>query len=97
MLDALTADDFRRHVGATYQLTPTDGEPVPAELVEVTDHHVPDAPRAGFSLLFHAAAASAAQGTFRIEREGADALELFMVPVGPDEGGEGMRYEAVFG
>jgi hypothetical protein len=98
VLDALTADDFRPHIGATFQLTPPDGEPIPSELVEAEERSATDVPRQPFSLLFRAPAGTTAeQGTFRVEREGADALELFLVPVGPAAGGEGMLYEAIFG
>jgi hypothetical protein len=98
MLESLTADDFRPHLGDTYRLVPADGDAVEATLVEVTEHpSPPDATRTAFDIVFRAPATTTPeQGMFRVEREGADALDIFMVPVG--RGSEdGMLYQAVFG
>jgi hypothetical protein len=52
--------------------------------------------REPFSLLFRAMAAEfhLPQGMYRLEHEKFGALDIFLVPVGPDE--KGMRLEAVF-
>jgi hypothetical protein len=34
------------------------------------------------------------QGIYKLENEKLGALEIFLVPIGPDE--KGMRYEAIF-
>lgn len=98
MLDALTSDDFRPHIGTAFQLAPAEGEPFASELTAVDDGPAPEEGRASFSLVFSAPPdAIADQGTYRVEREGAEALDLFLVPIGPAEEGGPMRYEAVFG
>ena len=99
MLDALTADDFRPHIGAAFRLTPAEGEAFVAVLATVTDYAVSaGAPRPPFALAFRAPADTACgQGMYRVERDGADPLEIFLVPIGPDPESDGMLYEASFG
>lgn len=110
-LETLTAEDFRAHQGTRFRLTagPYDGgSPVSldAELAEVTEHspRPPGRFRAPFSVLFHGPLRPVApQGIYRVEHEQLGTLELFIVPVGPDEPADprqapsAMRYEAVFG
>lgn len=106
-LQTLTAADFRGHQGTRFRLT---GEAPPgsieAELVEVTEHaaSAPGPFRAPFSVLFHGPLRPVLpQGTYRLEHEHLAPLDLFIVPIGPDEPGvpgqvpTAMRYEAVFG
>jgi hypothetical protein len=51
--------------------------------------------RVPFSLLFHGPTVPLLpQRIYHIEEESLGALELFLVPLGPDE--HGMRYEAIF-
>ncbi|GMA15235.1 hypothetical protein E5F05_01290 (plasmid) [Deinococcus metallilatus] len=48
-----------------------------------------------FSLLFHGPAQPwAAQGTYHMEQAELGALDVFLVPLGPDA--RGMRYQAIF-
>lgn len=109
-LQALTAEDFRPHRGTTFRLTGGSydgGSPVSfdAELAEVTEHGgAPGRFRAPFAVLFHGPLQPVLpQGIYRVEHEQLGALELFIVPVGPDEPADpgqaptAMRYEAVFG
>jgi hypothetical protein len=110
-LQTLTAGDFRPHQGTRFRLTgrlPPDGLPatIETELVEVTEHgySTPDSFRAPFSVLFYGPLQPVLpQGSYRVEHEQLGTLELFIVPVGPDESrvpGQAptaMRYEAVFG
>jgi hypothetical protein len=110
-LETLTAGDFRGHQGTRFRLTggAPDGRSlvsVEAELVEVTEHtgSAPGTFRAPFSVLFYGPLQPVmAQGIYRVEHEQLGALELFLVPVGPDEPSvpgqapTAMRYEAVFG
>jgi Domain of unknown function (DUF6916) len=106
-LQTLTAEDFRAYQGSQFRLT--GGSPpgsVEAELAEVSDH-APGATgafRTPFSVLFHGPLEPVLpQGMYRLEHEQLGALELFIVPVGPDEprlpgqAPTAMRYEAVFG
>jgi hypothetical protein len=108
-LQTLTAGDFRGHVGTRFRLT---GGPLPdgsavgveAELVEVTEHGAPGTFRAPFSVLFHGPLQPVMpQGIYRVEHEQLGTMDLFIVPVGPDEPSVpgrapvAMRYEAVFG
>jgi hypothetical protein len=94
-LASLTADDFRQHVGTRFAAR----EPaVEWELIEVTDLGQAGAGgmRAPFSLVFRGPLEPLMpQGIRRLEHASLGALDLFLVPIGPDEGG--MRYEAVFG
>jgi len=110
-LETLTAADFRVHQGTKFRLTggsPPGGGPssIEAELAEVTER-APNAAgtfRAPFSVLFHGPLQPVMpQGIYRVEHEQLGAVELFIVPVGPDEPSDpgrvptAMRYEAVFG
>ncbi|MGH3186448.1 MAG: DUF6916 family protein [Streptosporangiaceae bacterium] len=106
-LQTLTAEDFRGHQGTRFRLTESSsGASVDAVLAEVTEHAVgtPGTFRTPFSVLFHGPLQPVLpQGTYRVEHEQFGALELFIVPVGPEEPAEpgqaptAMRYEAVFG
>jgi hypothetical protein len=104
-LDSLTAAHFQEIQGTRFRVThgPASHE---FELVSVTEF--PDAAqgtfRKPFSILFHGPLDPVLpQGTHRLEHENLGVLDLFMVPVGPNEpaaaGQEptAMRYEAVFG
>jgi hypothetical protein len=98
MPDELNAATFQAHVGATFQATPEQGEPVPLLLAEVAEG--PDQPGAPqehpFSLWFTAPAGSAPeQGTYVLRRDAFGAADLFLVPREP--GADGLpRLEAVF-
>jgi hypothetical protein len=110
-LQTLTAEDFRASQGTRFRLTagsPGAGSPVSVdtELAEVTEHPsgVPGSLRTPFSVLFHGPLQPVMpQGIYRLEHDRLGTLELFIVPVGPDEPsapGQApavMRYEAVFG
>jgi hypothetical protein len=103
-LDALTAQHFQEIQGTPFKVVhgPTTHE---LKLVNVTEF--PDAAqgtfRKPFSVLFHGPLEPVLpQATHRLEHEHLGVLEVFMVPVGPNEPAPGekptaMRYEAVFG
>jgi hypothetical protein len=106
-LETLTAEDFRPHQGSRFRLS---GGPsavsLDTVLAEVTEHgEVRSGPfRAPFSVVFRGPLQPVApQGIYRVEHEKLGTLDLFVVPVGPDEPAEPgqaprvMRYEAVFG
>jgi hypothetical protein len=110
-LETLTAGDFRDNLGSCFRLTAGsagNGLAVSFEvkLIEVSEHAsgAPGAFRAPFSLLFYGPLTPVLpQAIYRLEHERLGALELFIVPVGPDEPAApgqaptAMRYEVVFG
>src|ERR1700722_1329630 len=91
-LETLTAEDFRPFHGARFTLvggsSAGDASTVEAELVAVTEY--PDGARPGsrvpFSVLFHGPLQPLlSQGMHRIEHARFGTLDLFLVPVGPEE------------
>jgi len=91
VLESVTADDFRSHQGATFTLTPEDGDEVTMVLETVTEHEGASEHRHPFSVEFCSEPGPPlAQGTYRIELPSTGTLEVFLVPVGPG------RLEAVF-
>ena len=109
-LETLTAGDFRDNRGTRFRLTgksPDGGSPASfeADLVDVTEYaaNASGTFRVPFSVLFHGPLEPVMpQGVYRLEHERFGALELLIVPVGPDvpapdEAPTAMRYEAVFG
>lgn len=97
-LDALELADFARRLGTLFRLQPPAGQALELVLLEATPHRsLPPAPgrRAGFSLLFRSAGPGhLPQATYRLDHDDLGTLELFLVPIGPRDGG--MCYEAVF-
>ena len=111
-LETLTAGDFRDHLGTPFRLTGASPEgggsavSVEAELADVSENPSgpPSATRTPFSVVFRGPLEPVLpQGIHHVEHEQFGTLELFIVPIGPDEPsaqGEAptaMRYEAVFG
>jgi hypothetical protein len=93
-------DSFARHLGETFVLRPPEGDPVEVELLEAAalpgrqtnDEAIRRDP---FSLLFRASGASSLpQQVYRVEHSALGELDIFLVPIGPDE--VGMRFEAIF-
>jgi hypothetical protein len=91
-----TIETFRPAVGEAFTVGGEEGATVELLLVEAESRDGgPDAPRPGFSLLFHGPAEPPlAQGTYRFEHPGIGAMEIFIVPLGRDE--HGSVYEAFF-
>jgi len=109
-LESLTAEDFQGFRGSRFRLTDGSpeggsGEAFEAELAEVTEYtaSAPGTSRTPFSLVFHGPLVPVhPQGMYRLEHEHHGGLDLFLVPIGPNETSPGedptaMRYEAVFG
>ena len=102
MLEKLQASDFSPYLNQTFLMHMGPGEPVEAELVEVTEHEprggkkqADSSGRTSFSILLRCPKGTdAPQNTYKIEHQEMGTLHLFLVPIGPDE--EGMRFEAVF-
>jgi hypothetical protein len=90
-LETLIVADFVPLLRQRFQVDPGDGPPFGMELVEVTE--IPREPggRAPFSLVFEGGPnPPLPQRIYRVEHDDLGALEIFLVPIGPD------RYEAVF-
>jgi uncharacterized protein DUF6916 len=97
MLDALTHESFRPHVGTPFRVgTEGSGTSLTLTLFEVTLlGGAGPARRQPFSLLFHGPRTPVLpQRIYRFEHEQMGDLEIFIVPIGPDA--DGMRYEAIF-
>jgi hypothetical protein len=95
MLERLTADDFRPHLGDRFLLHADDATTFDLELVHVTEAARAGTGRTPFSIAFRGPLESVLpQRIYRLEHVALGALEIFIVPIGPDEAG--MRYEAVF-
>jgi hypothetical protein len=90
-LGRLTVGDFAALQGDRFRIAPAGAPPFDAELTEVSE--IPREPggRAPFSLVLQGGPTPPLpQGIHRVEHRELGAMELFLVPVGPD------RYEAVF-
>jgi len=93
-LEDLTAATFEPHVGDTFTI---DAEPeaIALALAQVTTLGDRPGGRDPFSLLFRGPAEPLLpQAIYRLEHAGLGALEIFVVPLAPDDAGA--RYEAIF-
>lgn len=97
-LEHLTDADFNGRIGEPFLVRTPAGATLGAVLLEVTPHpHLPPTPgrRRGFSIVFRVAEPGhRPQGIYRVEHPALGALQVFLVPIGPRDGG--MGYEAVF-
>ena len=96
MLEKLTEASFSEHVGSTFAVRVDSCGPVEIELVECKQFGGDaKAQRRPFSLLFRGAKGlDMPQQIYTLEHERLGSLEIFIVPIGPVEGG--MGFEAVF-
>jgi hypothetical protein len=99
MLDKLTVSQFAECLGGTFRVDFGAAEPLPTELVEATARASSGgrAPhqRQPFSLVFRGPMQPILpQRIYPIENERMGALEIFIVPIGPDD--VGMLYQAIF-
>jgi hypothetical protein len=96
-LAALTRDVFAPCVGQAFLLS-TEGGPVTLSLLRADAlgaHASLPGRRQPFSLVFVGPGQPVlAQHIYRIEHATLGALEIFLVPIGRDEGG--VRYESIF-
>jgi uncharacterized protein DUF6916 len=97
MLESLDITSFAGRVGELFRIAIDDATMLPTRLIEVTPAgtyaHGPR--RTPFSVVFRSPpGAPLPQRIYRLHHDELGALELFLVPIGPDE--EGMLYEAVF-
>lgn len=98
MLETFTPDTFRPHVGTMFRVLVDEDRYMPAALVAVellrTDED-DRRRRTPFSLIFRAPGQGhLPQAIYPIESDTLERMELFLVPLGPDE--HGMLYECIF-
>jgi len=103
MLNKLTAGDFAPHVNEMFHVSGASTGPFDMELTEVSvigraaGASGATAGRQPFSLVFMGPGQSVLpQGICEIAHEQLGTLNIFLVPLGPDNDGKGMRYEAIF-
>jgi hypothetical protein len=100
MLENLTIQDFLPETGKRFRIDRGDSPALEVELVSTTDLSpgMKTLKRIPFSLLFRGPLQPVLpQRIYAVEPVEPSALErveIFLVPVGPDE--SGMRYEAIF-
>lgn len=96
-LNKLTRADFSPYLNQTFYICPEGMEPFAVELIQAQDSTFasPVTKRKPFSLIFRGPPEFyVPQRIYKIEHDEMGTLELFIVPIGPDE--RGMRYQAVF-
>lgn len=89
-------DEFERCKDQPFSLK-LEGQSIALKLISVERHPSSDTVDGiqAFSVIFRDATNVALQQQiYRIENDELGSMELFIVPIGPDD--EGMRYEAVF-
>ncbi|HEY3343857.1 MAG TPA: hypothetical protein VGJ97_02950 [Anaerolineaceae bacterium] len=98
MLDKLTAADFTPYLNQFFKIHLESAETYALELISVQEQGNAYRPggRRPFSLTFSNPRKDSflAQGTYRLEHGQIGALDIFLVPLGPNQ--SGMRYEAIF-
>lgn len=95
MAPILNSHHFAKCVNSDFAMA-ADGETIPLRLVEVREG-VNTPRQESFSLIFSGPLSPYyPQSIYRLEHENLGTLELFLVPIGPDENREKMHYEAVF-
>jgi hypothetical protein len=90
----LNSGIFADNLHTKFHARSAENPGVEMELIDVTEKNLsPQAEQ--FSILFRGPMTPAFhQGTLTLEHEKLGAMDLFLVPVGPDS--QGMRYQAVF-
>jgi len=97
MLENLTANSFSDFVNDTFTVYFDPSIPSDLELIEVSEINTSSITdgREPFSIVFRGAMDCVwSQGIYKIAHQKLEEIQLFLVPIGPDE--KGMRYEAVF-
>jgi uncharacterized protein DUF6916 len=94
-LQELTAADFVPLHGESFRVRSEDAPPFEVELIDVSEGARGSGTRAQFSLVFRGGPnPPLPQRIYRVEHDQLGALDIFLVPLGPDAVGQ--RYEAVF-
>ena len=97
MLESLDITSFAGRVGELFRIAIDDATMLTTRLIEVTPAGTPARAhgRTPFSLVFRSPpGAPLPQRIYRLDHDELGALDLFLVPIGPDD--DGMLYEAVF-
>ena len=85
---------FEGKLHTKFAMRAGESEPIDLELIDVRGQAA-SVTHEGFSLMFRAPAeALARQGTFHLEHESGEAMDVFLVPVKKDD--TGLFFEAVF-
>jgi hypothetical protein len=95
----MSRGEFAECSGSRFRVAPDSEPELEVELVEVKSLGAPrpgdPGAREPFSLIFRGPVDRALpQRTYRMEHATLGAMDIFIVPVGPDE--VGMRYQAIF-
>ena len=94
MLSKLKAADFQKYLGQQFEIANGDTN-VKVKLAEVSELGQSVREGGSFSLVFDTAdEIGLEQGVYAVSHDKMDAIELFLVPIGPFGVGEG--YESVF-
>jgi hypothetical protein len=95
----ITVETFAGREGQRFWITFTDAE-LDLELATVTrapEHYGSTGKRDPFSVIFHGTLEHVLPAQiWPVQHEELGTMEFFLVPLGPNEAGEAMRYEAVF-
>ncbi len=93
-LATLKLDDFAAHLDADFEMQTTGGV-LPLKLVKADPTGAGGSEGAAFSLLFAApAGTSLPQAIYPVRHPALGVMEIFLVPIGPLQGGSG--YQAIF-
>ncbi|MBR1143451.1 DUF6916 family protein [Bradyrhizobium sp. AUGA SZCCT0431] len=93
-LATLKLDDFATQLDADFEMQTSDGV-LPLKLVKADPAGASGREGAAFSLLFAApAGTSLPQGIYPVTHPALGVMEIFLVPIGPLQGGSG--YQAIF-
>jgi hypothetical protein len=96
MLATLTLDTFATRIGERFQISAGEGHAIAANLIEAAP--LGASARGGrqpFSLVFLGPLSPVwAQRIYRVEHDALGSGDLFLVPIGPRDGG--MQYQAIF-
>lgn len=94
MLEILHLASFSEHVNTKFRINGNDSTFVDLELIEAADED--STPRQErFSLIFRGPLQPfLPQGTYRMEHDKMETLDLFLVPISKEE--DGFRYQASF-
>jgi len=94
MPENLNSRVFAEQLNTPFRIGVAGREPLVLELFEVTEGH--DSPRLEqFSLMFRGPMTfMIGQGLYRMNHDKLGELDLFLVPIGPDQ--KGLRYQVIF-
>ncbi len=96
MLESLTLETLAPRIGDRFQISAGEGNTIDVTLIEATP--LGASARGGrqpFSIVFLGPAAPVwPQRIYRVAHEALDPLDVFLVPIGPRDGG--MQYQAIF-